>query len=92
MIITTIKLGKLTDLTRGNRTLIGYCKLCGIDVPKDYGKGRVTEKFRNVREYSRTRSGWIKAPNKIKRQWELLLDHNRFDVECMYELGKKIHS
>lgn len=80
---------KYPELTRGNRTLIGYCKLCGIDVPKDYGKGRVTEKFRNVREYSRTRSGWIKAPNKIKRQWELLLDHNRFDVECMYDLAKK---
>ena len=77
-------------LTKGNRSLIGYCKLCGIEVPKGYGKGRVTEKFKNVREYSKTKSGWDSAPDKIKKQWKLILDHNRFDVECMYDLFKNL--
>lgn len=49
----------------------------------------MTEKFKNVREYSKTKSGWESAPERIKKQWSLILEHNRFDVESMYDLAKK---
>ena len=74
------------SLKHGERTLINYCSEVGIPVPTNYGKGEVTQKFRQVRDYSATKSGWIKAPGNIKRQWNLILKHNQFDVESMYDL------
>jgi len=74
------------ELKHGERTLINYCKLLKITVPRNYGKGKVTEKFKAVREYSKTRSGWSGAAANIKKQWDLILAHNRFDVEAMYHL------
>ena len=72
------------------RQLIKYCETAGIDVPVDYGKGEVTKKFTRVGEWSGTDTKWRKAPDEVKRAWRLILDHNRFDVECMYELMKRI--
>ena len=79
----------IPGLNRGERTLINYCGEVGIDVPLDYGKGQVTAKFRKVREYSKTRSAWSDAPAEVKKQWQLILEHNRFDVECMHALVQK---
>ena len=80
----------IPGLRHGERTLINYCGEAGIDVPLDYGKGEVTKKFRNVRDYSKTRSGWSNAPAGIVKQWQLILDHNRFDVESMYHLVRRV--
>ncbi|MDC0066869.1 hypothetical protein OAK16_04650 [Verrucomicrobia bacterium] len=79
----------IPSLKHGERTLINYCSEVGIPVPTNYGKGKVTQKFRKVRDYSATKSAWGKAPSNIKRQWNLILEHNRFDVESMYELLQK---
>ena len=67
-------------------TLIEYCNLTGITVPDEYGKGQVTEWMRGVKAHSKTRKAWESAPTEAREQWRLLLDHNRFDVESMYEL------
>ncbi len=77
----------IPEIMHGERTLINYCEILGISVPRNYGKGKVTEKFRAVREYSKTKSGWSSAPARIKKQWNLILEHNRFDVESMYHLA-----
>jgi hypothetical protein len=74
------------------RTLIRYCKAAGIEVPKGYGKGKVTEKLRLVRNFSGSRKQWdsLKKEHKARRAWELLIAHNSFDVSCMYDLAKVV--
>ena len=67
-------------------TLIEYCELTGISVPDEYGKRQATTWLRTVKAYSGTRKAWESAPVAAREQWQLLLDHNRFDVKCMYEL------
>jgi hypothetical protein len=67
-------------------TLIEYCELAGITVPEEYGKGQVTVWLDIVKPYSTSRKKWASAPDKVRKHWRLLLKHNRFDVECMYEL------
>ena len=47
----------IPHLKHGERTLINYCSQVGIAVPTKYGKGEVTQKFRQVRDYSATKSG-----------------------------------
>ncbi len=74
------------------RTLVSYCEAAGIEVPEGYGKGKVTEKLRSVREFSGSRKKWasLKSNHRSRRAWKLLLEHNAFDVGCMYELAKII--
>lgn len=72
------------------RTLIKYCQEAGIDVPADYGRGEVTEKFRLVREWSGSDSKWNDAPGEVKQAWRSILKHNQFDVTSMYQLMIRI--
>ena len=71
-------------------SLIEYCDLVGITVPRGYGKGEVTTKLKLVEEHSKTKKSWEVAPAEAKKQWQQLLNHNRFDVESMYELMIRI--
>jgi len=50
----------------------------------------VAKWLRRVKEHSGTQKGWESAPAEAREQWQLLLAHNRFDVECMYDLLKRI--
>ena len=72
------------------RTLIKYCQEAGIDVPADYGRREVTEKFKLVREWSGSDSKWNDAPEEVKKAWRSILKHNQFDVTSMYELMIRI--
>ena len=73
-----------------SNSLIEYCELTGITVPGEYGKGQVTAWLDSVKQYSTSRKKWASVTKEARRHWELLLNHNRFDVECMYELLLRI--
>ena len=53
---------------------------------------RTWAKLRSVREFSVSRKKWasLKSNHRSRRAWKLLLEHNAFDVGCMYELAKII--
>jgi hypothetical protein len=69
-------------------TLMEITKTLGVSVPEKLAKGGVTIRLRDVRDYSHSRKAWAKAPFGIKKKWCEVLEHNRSDCECLYEILK----
>lgn len=69
-------------------TLVEITKTLGISIPEKLAKGGVTSRLRDVRNYSYSRQKWAKAPAEIKKKWREVLEHNRSDCECLYEILK----
>ena len=76
----------MPELSADENTLLDFLKAAGISIPKNYGKGQVTEKLRNVRKYSSSTEDWSAAPNEARRDWKNILKHNAFDVSSMFDL------
>jgi hypothetical protein len=77
------------DSTR-DLALIDYLQMADIEVPADYGKGRVTDWLREVSVWSTSRKKWKAAPGSTRKAWENILAHNRFDVTSMAKLIKVV--
>ena len=66
--------------------LISVAKAVGLNPPVQFRKGEMTERLRLVGEYSSTKSGWQRAPKRIREAWRELLRYNQSDVMTMHEL------
>lgn len=73
-----------------SETLIRTTKTLGITLPKKLGKNEVTGRFREVRNYSRSRVSWANAPREVRKKWAEILKHNRTDCICLYDILKKL--
>jgi hypothetical protein len=71
-------------------TLIRTTKTLGISLPKKLGKNGVADRLREVRNYSRSRVSWASAPKEVRKKWAEILEHNRSDCICLYDILKKL--
>lgn len=62
----------------------------GIVTRGKLGVGGVTKRLREVREFSKSRERWARAPNSVKRRWRELLEHNKSDVMLCHEIVLKL--
>lgn len=69
-------------------TLVEITKTLGISAPEKLAEGGVTSRLKDVRNYSYSRQKWAEAPAEIKKKWREVLEHNRSDCECLYEILK----
>ena len=69
-------------------TLMEITRVLGVSVTEKLAKGGVTSRLRDVRDYSYSRTAWAKAPEGVRQKWREILEHNRSDCECLYEVLK----
>lgn len=61
-----------------------------IDTGRKLQKGGVTDRFRLVREFSKSKRCWATAPLSIKEKWRELLEHNKTDVMLCHQIATKL--
>ncbi len=62
----------------------------GLNIPTTYGKGKVGEYIRNVRDGSKGRDGYRHWPMAAKKRWSWLVAHNELDCRAMEMLMHKL--
>ena len=68
------------------KSLVSIARLIGIEMPKDYGYGITSERFRFAIESIRKRGSFEAATPTAKSKETKAVKHNRYDVETMAAL------
>jgi hypothetical protein len=66
--------------------LVDVAMSLGVTLDAKLPKGGVTSRLRSVGNYSSSKRKWESAPPSVRREWQEVLEHNRFDVMSMLEI------
>jgi hypothetical protein len=63
-----------------SKTLLSVAECMGITLPDKLPVNGITDRLREVREYSSSARKWSTAPESIREKWQEILEHNKSDV------------